>query len=292
MPESFARDLNGIDLCYDTTGDPAAPALLLIMGLSGQLVWWDDALCAELAGRGFQVIRYDNRDMGRSSRVSGRVGLPAAYLRRQSPYSIEDLADDAAGLLAALGISSAHVAGVSLGGMIAQSLAIRRPELVRSLTSIMSTTGSRFAGRPSPRGMAAVLVKAAADRDEYIAQHLKTMRAIGSPGFAFDTDRIRRRAELSFDRGINPAGSARQLTAVLSAADRTPGLSRLRVPAAVVHGASDPLIDVSGGLATVRAIPDSELHVRHGMGHDLPEPLWPWLADIIERTAARTVRMS
>ncbi len=289
MPEEIAQGVNGVDLCYETIGDPADPPLLLIMGMGGQLVWWDDGLCAEFAGRGFHVIRYDNRDIGRSTRQHGAVGLGAAYLRRRSPYTLDDLADDAAALLEHLGSGRAHVAGVSMGGMIGQLLAIRRPDLVRSLTSIMSSTGNRRAGWPTRRGLAAIMAKPAKTREEYVESLLNTFRVIGSPGVPFDADRIRARARRSFDRGLNPAGVARQLSAVLAAPDRTPRLRGLRIPAAVVHGADDPLIGLSGGLATMRAIPGAELHVMNGMGHDLHPAYWTWLAGIIERTAARTV---
>jgi pimeloyl-ACP methyl ester carboxylesterase len=292
MPEQFARGVNGIDLCYETFGDPADPPLLLIMGVSAQMVLWDDEFCALLAGRGFHVVRYDSRDCGRSTYLTGRVSLRAAYVRRRTPYMLEDMADDAAALIERLGLGRVHVVGASMGGMVAQSLAIRYPELVTSLTSMMSTTGRRWVGRPAPRGAAALMATPPTDREGYIEHHLHTFRQIGSPGFAFDERRMRVRAGRAFDRGINRPGTARHLGAVLASYDRTRQLRRLQLPAAIIHGAADQVIDVSGGLATVRAIPRSELHVFNGMGHDLPAELWPRFADIIERISVPARRDS
>lgn len=287
MAEQFARDVNGIDLCYETFGDPDNPPLLMIMGVSAPMVWWDDEFCDLLAGRGFHVVRYDNRDCGRSSYLHGRVNLRAAYIRRRTPYTLDDMADDAAALVRRLDLAPVHVVGASMGGMIGQLLAIRHPGLVGSLTSMMSTTGSRWVGRPSPRGAAALLATPPTDRAGYLDHHVRTFRQIGSPGFPFDEERMRARAGRTFDRGINRAGTARHLGAVLAATNRAGRLRQLRLPAAVIHGAADPVVDVSGGLATVRAIPGAELHVLNGMGHDLPRDLWPRFADVIERVSAR-----
>ncbi|MGH3648323.1 MAG: alpha/beta fold hydrolase [Micromonosporaceae bacterium] len=290
MPERIANGVNGIELCYETFGDPDHEPLLLIMGLGAQMIWWADELCALLADREFHVIRYDNRDCGRSTAMHGRVSLPAAYLRRRAPYALEDLAGDAAGLLETLGAGPAHVVGCSMGGMIAQLLAIRHPERVRSLTSIMSTTGNRLVGRPSTRGAAALLSAPPTERGAYIEHLVRTFRAIGSPGYPFEAERMRDRAARTFDRGVNRAGTARQLAACLAAPDRTRQLRQVRVPTAVIHGAADPLVQLSGGIATGRAVPGAELHVIRGMGHDLPSALWPRYADIIEdraRTASR-----
>lgn len=286
MTESMV-EVNGIDICHETFGDPGARPLLLIMGLGGPMNWWDDEFCEGLAGVGFHIIRYDNRDCGRSTRMQGRISPVQAYLRRSSPYSLTDLADDAAGLLDRLGLPSAHVVGTSMGGMIAQALAIGHPAKVRSLTSIMSSTGGRFVGRPSPRAVAALLSPPPRDRDRYVDYLLRTLRVIGSPGFPFETDRMRERAERTFDRGLNPGGTARQLAAILAARDRSAGLRRLTVPALVFHGAADPLVHVSGGRATARAIPGAELEVVPGMGHDLPRPVWPSLFARIRKLAER-----
>ncbi|MGH3716653.1 MAG: alpha/beta fold hydrolase, partial [Micromonosporaceae bacterium] len=275
MAEQFARTTDGIELCYETFGDPGDEPMLLIMGLGAQMIWWEDDFCALLASRGFHVIRYDNRDCGRSTSMSGRVSLPAALLLRRAPYPLPSLASDAAGLLGHLETGPAHVVGCSMGGMIAQLLALEHPQLVRSLTSIMSSTGSRLVGRPSRRGAAALMSAPPIERDPYVAHLVTVFRKIGSPGYPFDADRMAERAGRTFDRGINRAGTARQLAACLAATDRTAALRKVRVPAAVIHGAADPLIHVSGGVATARAIPDCELHVIDGMGHDLPETLWP-----------------
>ncbi|MCE7004055.1 alpha/beta fold hydrolase [Kibdelosporangium philippinense] len=280
-------DINGVRICYETIGDPIGQPLLMVMGLSGPMIWWDDELCGLLADRGFYVIRFDNRDCGRSQAMTGRASLIGSLLRQPPPYSLNDMADDAAGLLDHLGVESAHVTGVSLGGMIAQTLAIRHPAKVRSLVSVMSTTGNKFVGWPNPRVLPYLLGKAPAGRDGYIEASLATFRVIGSPGFTLDEDRMRVRAARTFDRGINRAGTLRQLEAINAAADRTSRLRRLRIPALVIHGKSDPLVHVSGGKATARAIPDAELILVPGMGHDLPRGVWPTLVDGIDRTAQR-----
>ncbi len=285
MAEQLAAGVNGIDLCYETFGDPEHEPILLIMGLGAPMIWWADEFCSMLADRGFHVIRYDNRDCGRSTAMHGQVSLPLAYLRRRTAYPLEELATDAAGLLERLGTGPAHVVGCSMGGMIAQLLAIGHPELVRSLTSIMASTGNRLVGRPSARGTSALLSAPPMEREPYVEHLVSVFRAIGSPGFPFEEDRMRLRAARTFDRGLNRAGTARQLAACLAARDRTRALRRVTVPTAVIHGASDPLIHLSGGTATSRAVPGARLHVIRGMGHDLPAPLWPRYADVIEQTA-------
>jgi pimeloyl-ACP methyl ester carboxylesterase len=287
MTESMI-EANGVTLCHETFGDPSGRPLLLIMGLAAPMIWWDDEFCEGLAARGFRVIRFDNRDVGRSSRVAGRANLPRAYLLRSAPYTIADLADDADGLLEALGIKQVHVAGASMGGMIAQTLAIRQPERVLSLTSIMSTTGNRLVGRPSLRAATMMLAAQPRTREEYVALLLKTFRLIGSPGYPFDEDRMRERAERTFDRGVHPGGAIRQLAAIVSARDRTSALRRLNVPSLVVHGTHDPLVHVSGGRATARAL-RADLDVIPGMGHDLPREAWPRVIDGITRIADRPI---
>lgn len=286
MPETIA-EVNGIELCHETFGSPDGRPLLMIMGLASQMIWWDDELCEKLAAEGFYVIRYDNRDAGRSSRMSGRVSLPLAYTLRVAPYSLKDLADDAAGLLDELGVESAHVVGASMGGMVAQTLAIEHPSRVRSLTSIMSTTGNRFVGRPSARAIAMLLSAPPRNREQFVDYLLRTFRVIGSPGYPFDEARMRERAERSYDRGVNPGGTARQLAAIMSGRDRFRALRKVRVPALVVHGSKDPLVHVSGGRATARALRESELDVVAGMGHDIPRAIWPRLVRGLVRTADR-----
>ncbi|WP_410630546.1 alpha/beta fold hydrolase [Amycolatopsis sp. cmx-4-83] len=284
MTEQLAR-VNGIELCHESFGDRAGRPLLLIMGLAAPMIWWDEEFCETLAARGFHVIRFDNRDAGRSTRLHGRADLAQAYLLRRSPYTLADMADDAAGLLTELGIPAAHVVGASMGGMIAQTLAIRHPSRVLSLTSIMSSTGGRFVGRPSARALPMLLTAPPKDRESYVETLMRTFRLIGSPAYPFDEARMRNRAERTYDRGLPPGGALRQLAAIMADRDRAPGLRRTKLPALVVHGARDPLVHVSGGRATARAIPGAALDIVPGMGHDLPRAVWPRLIRGIERIA-------
>ena len=288
MPRATA---NGIELEYETFGDPGDPPLLLIMGLSGQLIDWPAEFCELLAGRGYRVVRFDNRDAGLSTGMddAGVPDMRAVFAGdvRTVPYRLADLAADTAGLLDALGIDAAHVAGVSMGGMIAQQLTLDFPERVRSLCSIMSTTGDRSVGRPTPEAAAVLRRPAATSRAEAVAGAVDTARLIGSPGFPAPDDEVRRRAEAKVDRAYRPAGTARQYAAILASPDRTARLAGVRVPTVVIHGEQDPLIGVSGGRATAAAIPGAELLVIPGMGHDLPREVWPRLADAIDRTARR-----
>jgi pimeloyl-ACP methyl ester carboxylesterase len=290
MSERFAR-VNGVEICFETLGDPGGRPLLLVMGLGGPLIWWDDELCQLLVDRGFFVIRYDNRDCGRSTRIkSAPKPRPFNVMlgdTRSAAYTLTDMAGDAAGLLGHLDLPAAHVAGVSLGGMIGQTLAIRHPGRVLSLTSIMSTTGSRKVGWPKAKVMPVLLHRLPRTRPEYVDEVVRLWRQIGSPGYPVTDERIRRRAEATFDRGLNPAGTARQLVAVMASRDRTRALRSIRVPTLVIHGADDPLVHVSGGIATARAIRDAELKVVPGMGHDIPPGLWATFADGIDRTARR-----
>jgi pimeloyl-ACP methyl ester carboxylesterase len=284
---------NGLDLCYETAGDPAGPALLLIMGLGEQLTLWPDEFCAALAARGFHVIRFDNRDVGRSTTLHDvavrRVDVVRGFVRRQPapPYTLSDMADDAVGLLDHLGIEKAHVTGVSMGGMIAQTLVLDHPDRVLSLVSIMSTTGRRSVGWQDPRLFPRLLARGRNQRAAYIEQSARTWAAIGSPGYPTPADETRERAGETFDRGISMAGVIRQMLAILAQPDRSRALRDVRVPAMVIHGLSDRLVHVSGGRATAHAIPGAELLLIPGMGHDLPTPLWSTFADGIERTAAR-----
>ena len=280
-----------LELCYETFGDAADPALLLIMGLSSQMLLWDDAFCEQLAARGYRVIRFDNRDIGRSSQLRGARTPKRWQLltgsAKGAAYTLSDMAGDAAGLLDALGIESAHIVGASMGGMIAQLVAIEHPDKVRSLVSIMSTTGARRVGRPEPRIARRLLRRAARDHDAYIEDHIATYRLIGSQAFDFEEDYKRARAERLFERGVYPAGSARQLAAIVSTPDRTQQLAGLDVPATVIHGDADPLVNISGGRATAAAIPGAELVVVEKMGHDLPRAVWPQIIEAIVATADR-----
>lgn len=281
MPSTIA---NGITLEYETEGDTGDPPVLLIMGLGAQLTSWDPAFCRALAGRGFFVIRYDNRDVGRSTWFDDTGAPDVAGLLDGTwspPYSMADLAADAAGLLDALGIASAHVVGVSMGGMIAQTFAIAYPDRTRTLVSIMSTTGDPSVGQPHPEALAALLAPPPTTREGAVEQAVTTWKVIGSPGFPFDEPAVRDKAGSDFDRGFHPAGTARQLGAILTQPDRTADLAGLDLPALVIHGADDPLVDPSGGRATAAAIPGARLDLVPGMGHDLPPALFDrFVADL------------
>jgi pimeloyl-ACP methyl ester carboxylesterase len=281
---------NGIEIAYETIGDPSNPALLLVMGLGTQLIHWDLELCERFADRGFHVIRFDNRDAGRSTYIDAPVPnlrRAMAGLRIDAPYLLDDMADDAFGLLDHLGIEAAHVAGASMGGMIAQTMAIRRPERVLSLTSIMSTTGERRAGRPKLRVWGVLLRRAPRDKDAAVEYFVQVFSLIGSKGFPADEDRIRALAAEAYDRGHSPAGTGRQLAAIMASGDRTDRLRELRVPTLVFHGRDDPLVPFRGGRATADAIPGARLIGIPGMGHDLPREVWPRLVDAVAETAAR-----
>jgi pimeloyl-ACP methyl ester carboxylesterase len=290
--EQFVRLESGIELCYETFGSPADPAVLLIMGLGGPMGWWDSELCNGIVDRGFFVIRYDNRDTGRSTKLRQhrvtRADIVRAFARRaRPPYTLADMAEDAIGLLDHLGISAAHVAGVSMGGMIAQILAIEHPNQVLSLTSIMSTTGRRTVGWQHPKLIPAMLGSSGKGREGYLANSQRSWKLIGSPGFPTTAERMLARAEETRDRGWAASGVLRHMMAVVTQPDRTKDLSRVGVPTAVIHGLNDPLVHRSGGRATARAIPDAEHVEIAGMVHDLPRQLWPTYIDTIVRTAHR-----
>ncbi|MGH9067861.1 MAG: alpha/beta fold hydrolase [Acidimicrobiales bacterium] len=283
---------NGLDIAYEEMGEPSDPLILLVMGLSAQMHWWDDDFCTGLAAKGYRVVRFDNRDVGGSTKITGGPPVDLGGLlvgdRSAVPYSLEDMAADTVGLLDGLGVGAAHVVGASMGGMIAQALAIAHPERVLSLCSIMSTTGATDVGQPSEEAVAVLLRPPATDWESYLDGALVSARVIGSPGFPFDEERIRSRAERSWAGGYYPDGVVRQLAAILAAADRTGGLGRLEMPTLVVHGESDPLVNPSGGRATAAAVPGAELLTVPGMGHDLPSPVWPMLIDAIVANAERS----
>jgi pimeloyl-ACP methyl ester carboxylesterase len=265
-----------IRLCHDAFGEPGSPPMLLVMGLGFQLFHWPEGFCRRLAAEGFRVVRFDNRDAGRSTHLPGRR------------YTLEDMADDTVGLLDALDFRSAHVVGASLGGMIAQTMAIRHPDRVRSLASLMSTTGRRGAGRTSPRVFRHAFGRRPRTVEEAIDRRLRVFATIGSPGFEQDLDEVRRATALAFRRdpeGRN--GSRRQLRAVRSALDRTEALGRLEMPAVVVHGTADRMCHPSGGRATAAAIPGARLVLIQGMGHDFPPGAWPRLIGAIVENARR-----
>ncbi len=290
MAESTAR-VNGLEIVYEQFGDGENPALLLIMGLGVQMLGWDAELCEQLAERGFHVVRFDNRDVGRSTKIEG--GPPADVAAAiagdvsSASYTLDDMVDDCAGLLDHLGVQAAHVVGASQGGMIAQTMALRFPQRVKSLVSIMSSTGNREVGLPHPEAIPALLTRPPADREGFIDFAVSVWRVIGSPGFDLDEEGLRGRAGASWDRGIHSDGTARQLVAILASGDRTEALRRLDLPTVVIHGTDDALIDVSGGKATAAAIPGAKLVLIEGMGHDLPRVLWPRLIDLIVANAGR-----
>jgi pimeloyl-ACP methyl ester carboxylesterase len=285
---------NGIELAYQELGDPDGQPLLLVMGLATQMIAWDEEFCSQLADRGFRVVRFDNRDIGRSTKIDA-AGLPKRLdvivgRHATAPYLLRDMARDAVGLMDHLEIESAHVVGASMGGMIAQTLAIEFPRRVRSIVSIMSTTGSRRVGMPSPKAFGLMLAKPPHGREETVERVLKTFRMIGSPGYPFEEERIRELAGLSYDRGHTAAGVVRQMHAITASGNRTHGLHTVRAPAAVIHGKADPLVHPSGGRATARAIPGARLKLVDGMGHDLPPQLWPTFVEEIAANAARAER--
>jgi pimeloyl-ACP methyl ester carboxylesterase len=281
---------NGIEIAYETLGDPGDPPLLLVMGLGMQLIHWELELCQQLADGGRYVIRFDNRDAGLSTQVDAPVPpivRAVAGFHIDAPYLLTDMAADSFGLLDGLGIERAHVMGVSMGGMIAQAMAISRPERVLSLTSIMSTTGERRAGMPKLRVWSLLMRRAPHDREAFQDYFVRMFRIIGSPGFPEDESRVRELAAATFDRAHRPAGTARQLAAILASGDRTPALRRLQVPTTVIHGTDDPLIPFRGGVATARAIPGAELVAIPGMGHDLPREVWPRFHQALAKNSER-----
>ena len=277
-------NVNGIEIEYVTEGNPSDPALLLVMGLGAQLTTWPDGFVDGLRRRGFFVIRFDNRDSGLSTTFAGLPDITALFTGMDLSsvsYRIEDMADDAAALLGALGIAEAHVVGASMGGMITQAAVINHPERFLSATSIMSTTGDRAVGAPTGEAMTALLRPVATSREEAIQASVEGSLVIGSPGYPTDERLLRERAAAAYDRSYNPEGTARQLGAILGSPDRTEGLHGVRIPFLVVHGEADPLVTPSGGDATAAAVPGSKLLTIPGMGHDLPEALWDTVIDAI-----------
>ena len=293
MDERFCK-VGDVELCYEPFGDPDRPTVLLVMGLGTQMIAWHADFCGELADRGFYVIRYDNRDVGRSTHLSDRPTPRVRELMtrriRRPAYLLKDMAADGIGLLEELGIESAHVVGASMGGMIAQTMAAEHPDRVRSLVSIMSSTGSRWSGQPAPRILPVFLQKPASGKEAYVERIVKLFALVGSPGFERDDDELRELASTSWDRGVDPAGLNRQLGAIIASGHRARDLKRIRVPTLVIHGKSDRLIRPSGGRATSRAIPGARIDLIDGMGHDLPRGVWPRIVDGIEQNAARAAQ--
>jgi pimeloyl-ACP methyl ester carboxylesterase len=284
---------NGIDLCYEIFGDPAAEPLLLIMGLGAQMVLWDDEFCRQLAARGFRVIRFDNRDIGKSSKLSGGKRLTALELLKlrflkipvAAPYRLIDMARDTVGLMDALGIASAHLVGASMGGMIAQEVAISFPQQVRSLTSIMSTTGNPKIPPPTREASAMLLAPPPNTREEYLDRFGKTWKVLRVGSFPEDEAMDRSRAERCFERGLSPAGVGRQLRAILASGSRKERLHAVTAPTLVIHGTVDPLVRPEGGKDTAASIPGAKLLMVEGMGHAIPIPMWPQIIGAIAEHA-------
>jgi pimeloyl-ACP methyl ester carboxylesterase len=280
-------EANGLTLCYQTFGSPTDPAMMLIMGLGAQMVWWDVDLCQRLAARGYRVVRFDNRDIGKSSYIAA----PPPNLARvfagleplKAPYTLDDMAADTVGLMDALEIESAHIVGASMGGMIAQLIAIQHPQRVRTLTSIMSTTGERGLPPPKPEVWAAMTAPPPLTVEAYIEANVRMAELLRGYPDAIDEADARARAARAAARGLNPAGGVRQMAAVGASDSRKETLAQVKAPTLVIHGADDPLVSVEGGKATARAVPGAKLLLLDRMGHTLPRALWP---EIVEAIAA------
>jgi len=280
---------NGIELTYDTFGDAQAPPLLLIMGLAAQMIAWDDEFCAALASRGFWVIRFDNRDIGLSTRLES-LGVPnvpqllQAHLMGQpvrAAYTLSDMARDVVGLLDALGIDAAHVVGASMGGAIGQTLAIEHPQRLRSLTSIMATSGDPSLPPPTPQALQLLMTPTPTDQAGYYQRYVQTWKVLRGPGFPLDEARDLERAAQNFTRGLYPAGVARQMVAILASGSRKAALARVRMPTLVIHGDADPLVPVACGIDVADTVPGAQRLIIEGMGHALPITLWPQIVEAI-----------
>jgi pimeloyl-ACP methyl ester carboxylesterase len=288
MAEEFCDVGRGVTLCYETFGDREDPPVLFVMGLATQMIAWHEDFCEQLAERGFYVIRFDNRDIGRSTHFDFRPpSVKQMVTRRFGPeqYTLSDMAEDAAVLLRELGVAPAHVVGASMGGMIAQTLAAEHPEAVRSLVSIMSTSGNRWRGQPAVAVYRYLLQPPPRDRDGYIERSAAVFGLVGSTGFDRDEQYVRERAARSFDRGYDRQAGGRQLGAILASGDRTKALKRIEAPTLVIHGTVDKMVRPSGGRATAKAIPGARLLMIEGMGHDLPRGAWPQIIDAVAEHA-------
>jgi pimeloyl-ACP methyl ester carboxylesterase len=293
-PESRAA-ANGIELCYDTFGERSDPPVVLVMGLAAQMIAWDDEFCSQLAGRGRWVVRFDNRDIGRSTHFDA-AGVPdvgaALFAAMQgkaveAAYRLEDMARDVVGLLDALRIDRAHVVGASMGGAIAQTMAIHHAERLQSLVSIMATTGDPGLPPPTPEATAVLLKPTPLELGAYIESYAATWKVLRAGSFPLDEARDDSRARANHARGLHPAGVARQILAILASGSRKPALAGVRVPTLVIHGSTDPLVPLACGEDTARTIPGADLVVVEGMGHALPVSFWPRIIDAI---ASHTTR--
>jgi pimeloyl-ACP methyl ester carboxylesterase len=294
QPPQIAR-ANGIDICYEIFGETSAEPMLLIMGLGAQMIVWDDEFCKKLAARGFRVIRFDNRDIGQSSHLAGGKRLTPIELLKlrflkipvSATYKLIDMANDTVALMEVLGLKSAHLVGASMGGMIAQEIAITFPQHVRSLTSIMSTTGNPRVPPPSREAAAMLMAPPPRTKDEYLVRYAQTWKVLRAGHFPEDEALDRERAERTFSRGLNPAGVGRQLRAVLASGSRKERLHKVTAPTLVIHGTVDPLVRPEGGKDTAASIPNAKLLMIEGMGHALPIRFWPEIIDAIDEHAHR-----
>jgi len=282
---------NGIQIEYGTFGDESNPPLLLIMGLGAQMIVWDSEFCQQIADRGYHVIRFDNRDTGLSTHFHD-AALPdvaAAMLGDTSSaaYTLSDMAADAAGLLDALGVPAAHIVGASMGGMIAQTVAIEHPDRTLSLCSIMSMTGDPTVGTPEPEALELLTSTPPQTVEEAADASVLAAKVIGGNRYPVDEERTRERAIEGWNRDHDHLGFGRQLVAIMASGDRTPRLANVSKPTVVIHGIDDPLVTLSGGEATAKAIPGAKLVKIEGMGHDLPIPVWPQVIDLIVENAER-----
>jgi len=294
MPKAKA---NNIEIEYDTFGDPSSKPLLLVMGLGAQMIAWLEDFCMMLVDKGFYVIRFDNRDIGLSTKFE-EAGVPdimkefMAAQRGETilpPYTLEDMADDAVGLLDALNIEKAHICGASMGGMIVQIIAFRHPTRVLSLTSIMSTTGNPKLPQAKPEALQVLLKPMPTERKAYIEESVKRRRILYGSGFPYPEDQARKFAAILYDRSFYPQGMARQLFAILATKNRVPKLGSIKVPTVVIHGGDDPLVPVEGGKETAEYISGSELIIIEGMGHSLPPEAWPQIVDAIAKNAEKVM---
>ncbi|WP_413776512.1 alpha/beta fold hydrolase [Rhodopseudomonas sp. P2A-2r] len=280
---------NGIELCFDVFGADDAEPMVMIMGLGAQLIHWDDDFCKALAACGFRVIRFDNRDIGHSTKLSGSKRITIKELLKlrffgtplDAPYTLRDMADDTIGLLDALDIEAAHVVGASMGGMIAQEIAISHPRRLRSLTSIMSSTGDPKLPQPTREASMLLLARHPATKDAYLKLFARTWKILRNGSFPAEEALDRDRAERTFARGLNPAGVGRQLRAILASGDRTERLLSVRAPTLVIHGSNDPVVRPEAGRATAAAVPGANLLMLEGMGHAIPMPMWPQIVNAI-----------
>ena len=297
QPPQLAK-ANGIEICYDIFGSADAEPLFLIMGLSAQMVLWDDEFCQQLAARGFRVVRFDNRDIGHSTKLTGGKRITPIDILKirlfgilpQATYTLRDMAKDTTGLMDALGIRSAHVVGASMGGAIAQEIAIDFPDRIRSLTSIMSTTGNLKLPQPKREAMTLLMSPPPKTKDEYIATFSRNWKILRQGNFPQDEARDRDLAERCYARGLNPAGVGRQLRAILASGARNKALANVRTPTLVIHGTVDPLVRPEAGKDTANSIPGAKLLMVEGMGHAMPIPMWPQIIGAIAEHAKAAAR--